>query len=176
MALFVLRAGSIDEMPPVLESARARPSKHPGELLGESGRCAAGAEPTPECRVRPATTSSRQGSEGSTGGTHWHVSSTPSPRRRRGDSGATMLTRGARRPKPNKRQLTNKAIKLNELPMAAGTAALARETGAASLMAGHTRHQYDSPPPGTQTRCPYLSHVCLSAPSSSPDSWPSLYF
>ena len=64
------------------------------------------------------------------------IAATTSPRRRR----ATTTTRGARR-----RKLLTSRIKLNELPMAAGTAALARETGAASLMAGHKRHQYESP-------------------------------
>ena len=70
----------------------------------------------------------------------------------------------------------NKPIKLNELPMAAGTAVSEMETGAASLMASHTRHQYDSPPPDTQTRCPCPSHVCRLTQWSIPASWRSLYF
>ena len=45
-------------------------------------------------------------------------------------------------------------IKLNELPMAAGTAALEMETGAAALLVNHKRRPNENPPPGTQMRCP----------------------
>ena len=77
---------------------------------------------------------------------HWHVPNTPSPRRRRPDGAERARPPAARdvRSPTRDSQLTSR-IKLSELPMAAGTAVQVRETGAASLMAGHKHHQDDSP-------------------------------